>query len=73
MNNGNTRLYRRLRISGGFIVTGLLVEVLSLIRIHPLAFLFFMFIGGSCILVGVVIFLYSIILRGHSPSDIHST
>ena len=31
------------------IMLGLLVEALSLIRIHPLAFLAFMFIGGGSI------------------------
>ena len=59
--NGATGLYRRLRISGGLIIAGLLVELLSLIRIHPLAFLSFMFIGGGLLIAGIVIFLVSIV------------
>jgi predicted membrane channel-forming protein YqfA (hemolysin III family) len=56
---------RRLRVSGVLIVLGLLVEALSLIRIHPLAFLAFMFIGGGFLIVGIVIYLFSIA----SPSE----
>lgn len=51
---------RRLRISGILIVLGLLVEALSLIRIHPLTFLAFMFIGGGFLIAGMGIYLYSI-------------
>src|SRR5215831_14122527 len=47
MSNGNGRLYRDLRISGSLIIAGLLVELLSLIKVHPLAFLSFMFLGGA--------------------------
>jgi hypothetical protein len=58
---------RRLRISGILIVLGLLVEALSLIRIHPLAFLAFMFIGGALLIAGIGIYLYSI-ASASSPS-----
>jgi predicted membrane channel-forming protein YqfA (hemolysin III family) len=51
---------RRLRISGILIMLGLLVEALSFIRIHPLAFLAFMFIGGAFLVVGIGIYLLSI-------------
>ena len=52
---------RRLRISGILIVLGLLVEALSLVRIHPLAFLGFMFVGGGFLIVGITIYLYSLV------------
>ena len=52
---------RRLRISGMLIVLGLLVEALSLIRIHPLAFLGFMFVGGGLLVAGIAIYLYSLV------------
>jgi hypothetical protein len=58
---------RRLRISGTLIVLGLLVEALSLIRIHPLAFMAFMFIGGALLIAGIGIYLYSI-ASASSPS-----
>ena len=52
---------RRLRISGVLIILGLVVEAVSLIRIHPLSFLAFMFIGGGFIVAGVLAFLYSLV------------
>jgi hypothetical protein len=58
---------RRLRISGILIVLGLLVEALSLIRIHPLAFLGFMFVGGGFLIVGITIYLYSLVSVGEPP------
>jgi hypothetical protein len=61
MNNGEARLYRRLRIAGSLIIIGLAVEALSLIRVHPLAFLAFMFIGGACLIAGVALYLYAIV------------
>lgn len=59
-----TERERRLRLSGALIMLGLLVEALSLVRIHPLAFLPFMFIGGGSIVVGIAIYLISVV----SPS-----
>jgi hypothetical protein len=67
MTDSIRRLYRNLRIAGFLIIAGLLVEILSLITIHPLAFLGFMFIGGILLVAGVGHFLYWVILRG-SPS-----
>jgi len=58
---------RRLRISGILIVLGLLVEALSLIRIHPLAFLGFMFVGGGFLIVGITIYLYSLVSVAEPP------
>jgi hypothetical protein len=56
-----TKMDRRLRKAGILIVLGLLVEALSLIRIHPLAFLAFMFVGGGLLVVGIAIYLYSLV------------
>jgi hypothetical protein len=61
MTPGETHLYRRLRIAGSLIIAGLGVELLSLIRMHPLAFMAFMFIGGGFLLAGIGFYLYSII------------
>ena len=58
--NVQTKRQRRLRMSGILIMLGLLVEALSLIRIHPIAFLSFMFVGGGFLVVGIVIYLLSI-------------
>lgn len=56
-----TQMEHRLRISGILIALGLLVEALSLIRVHPLAFLGFMVIGGGLLLMGIAIYLYSLV------------
>jgi hypothetical protein len=60
-------LHRRLRISGVLIILGLLVELLSLIRIHPLAFMAFLVIGGALLLAGVVLYLFSLVSVGGAP------
>ncbi len=65
---GAAGIERRLRISAILIALGLLVEGLSLIRVHPLAFLGFMFIGGALFLAGIAVYLLSI-AAASSPSD----
>lgn len=55
------RLHHRIRIAGVLIIVGLVVEALSLVRIHPLAFLAFMFIGGGFLVAGVALYLYSLV------------
>jgi hypothetical protein len=62
-----TQTERRLRISGILIALGLLVEALSLVRIHPLAFLGFMFVGGGLLVAGIAIYLYSIVSAASPP------
>ena len=57
----NGTLERRLRVSGILIVLGLLVEALSLIRIHPLSFLSFMFLGGGLLVAGVAAYLIALL------------
>jgi hypothetical protein len=56
-----TQMERRLRISGILIALGLLVEALSLMRVHPLAFLGFMFVGGGLLVIGIAVYLYSLV------------
>jgi hypothetical protein len=47
------------------ICAGLLVLLLTLIRIHPLAFVAFAVIGCPLVLVGILLFLFSIV--SHQP------
>jgi len=73
MNAAEQRMTRYLRISGVLIILGLLVEALSLIRIHPLSFLAFMFIGGGLLAAGIVTYLYSLVaVAGPPRSEDHS-
>jgi hypothetical protein len=64
-----TKMDRWLRISGILILLGLLVEALSLIRIHPLAFLGFMFVGGGLLVAGIAIYLYSLVSVTSPPES----
>jgi hypothetical protein len=68
MNAAEQRMTRYVRISGVLIILGLVVEALSLIRIHPLSFLAFMFIGGGLLVAGVVTYLYSLVAVASLPS-----
>jgi hypothetical protein len=56
-----SQMERQLRISGILIILGLIVEALSLFRIHPLSFLAFMFIGGGFLVAGIAVYLYSLV------------
>lgn len=62
-----TQMERRLRTSGILVALGLLVEALSLIRVHPLAFLGFMFIGGGLLVIGIAIYLHSLVSMASPP------
>jgi hypothetical protein len=67
---GAQHFHRRLRISGVLIILGLVVELLSLIRIHPLAFMGFLVIGGGLLLAGVVLYLFSLVsVAGPPPTE----
>ena len=67
MSAPERKMARRLRVSGILIILGLLVEAASLIRIHPLSFLSFMFIGGGLLIAGVLTYLISLISVAHPP------
>ncbi len=51
----------RIRLAATLICAGLLVLLLTLIRIHPLAFVVFAVIGCPLVLAGIFLFLYSIV------------
>ncbi len=57
----------RLRIAGVLVLVGLLVEAMTLWWSHPVAFLVFLFIGFPIALLGVLLFLYSL-LSAHGPT-----
>jgi hypothetical protein len=71
MNAREPHIHRRLRVSGMLIMLGLVVELLSLIRTHPLAFLGFMFVGGGLLITGVVLYLYSLVSVAHAHGSAH--
>jgi len=63
MKNHLTRLEKRLRLAGILILAGLVVELATLEWSHPTAFLFFLMLGGSLMVIGVLFYLYSLVSR----------
>jgi uncharacterized membrane protein len=61
----NLTLEKRLRAASLLICAGLLVLLLTLIRIHPLAFIAFVTIGCPLVAAGIFLFLYSVV--SHAP------
>jgi len=58
---GTATVERRVRLAATLICAGLLVLLITLIRIHPLAFVAFTVIGCPLVLAGTLLFLHSII------------
>jgi len=52
---------RRLKLASGMIGTGLLVGLATLAGIHPLAFVVFMTLGCPLIVIGIAIYLLSLV------------
>jgi hypothetical protein len=52
------------------VIVGLLVEAISLNWAHPTAFLVFMFIGGTCMAIGILIFLWSLVFVGNRNTPV---
>jgi hypothetical protein len=50
-----------LRVASGLIILGLLVEIVSLLWFHPLAFVLFAFVGASLVGLGIVVYLASLV------------
>ncbi len=59
---------KRVRIAGGFVLLGLLVEGLSLMWNHPLSFIAFLGIGGLLLAVGIMTYL-GMLLVGSQKSQ----
>ncbi len=64
MNAPATKLENRLRFAGVLVILGLLVELISLHWAHPTAFLLFIFLGGTLIFLGIVLYLFSLVKSG---------
>jgi hypothetical protein len=52
---------KRLRLSGGLIALGLLVQALSLLWNHPLSFIAFVSLGGFFLLAGILVYLFTLV------------
>ncbi|HTR48603.1 MAG TPA: hypothetical protein VMM16_14570 [Verrucomicrobiae bacterium] len=55
---------RRIRWSGILIGAGLIIQMLSLLWTHPLAFVAFLLIGCPLVAAGILFYLYSLASHG---------
>ena len=60
---------RFLQVSSGLIILGLLVEIVSLLWFHPLAFVLFAFVGASLIGVGILAYLASLVFAASPRAE----
>jgi len=58
---------RRIRWASLFIVAGLLVQLASLLVIHPLAFVAFVMVGCPLIGIGIIAYLLALVSSESSP------
>ena len=61
MNTNAAGIHRSLQISGVLLFLGLVVECVSMVWRAPLAFLLFAFVGGTLLLAGILLYLYSLV------------
>lgn len=70
MTNDANPLERRLRLSGLLLILGLLTEAICLFWARPISFVLLIAVGGTLLLLGVVLFLASIVsIKDSSQSD----
>lgn len=62
-------LLRRLRFSGLLVSMGLLIELITMLWSHPTAFLAFLFLGGTCVAAGVLLYLVAIATNPAVPES----
>ena len=68
MKSQPTKIERRIRVAGIFLIAGMLVELVTLRWSHPTAFLFFLLLGGSLMMLGIVVYLLSLVSTEKKPS-----
>jgi uncharacterized membrane protein YczE len=61
------KIEKRIRLAGILLIAGLLVELTTLRWSHPTAFLFFLFLGGALMALGIAIYLFSLISAENKP------
>jgi len=68
INNANP-LERRLRLSGLLLILGLLIEAVCLFWARPISFLVLTGVGGLFLILGIVIYLVSVVSIRHSSKN----
>jgi hypothetical protein len=65
-------VHRRLRLAGLLILLGLGLEAVSFSWNSPFAFFLFIFGTGLLVVVGILVFLYSLVAGGESAASAES-
>ena len=61
---------RRIRWSGILVGAGLIVQMLTLLWTHPLAFIVFLLVGCPLVGAGILLYLYSIVSHGEAAAHV---
>jgi hypothetical protein len=69
MQNQAKPIHDRLRLAGAFIIFGLTVQALSLLWNHPLSFIAFVIVGGFFQVIGIALYLLTVVNMAGSPAD----
>lgn len=60
---------RRIRYAGILIAAGLIIQLITFIWIHPLAFMAFLLISCPLVAIGILVYLYSLVATQPSAVD----
>jgi hypothetical protein len=66
MTTDTKKIERQIRWSGALVAAGLILQTLSMLWTHPLAFLFFLMVGCPLVAAGILSFLYALVREGAS-------
>jgi hypothetical protein len=61
VDENTSRLQRRLKIAAYLLIAGLIIEAVTLYWFSPLSFMLFMGVGGSLVVLGIIIYLLAIL------------
>lgn len=62
-------LRSRFRLGASLVLFGLLVEFATLFWVHPISFVLFVFPGATCVGLGILIFLVSVLRSSRSVPE----
>lgn len=62
-------IQKYLRISSVLVIAGLVIEIISLVWQHPLAFVLFAFVGAGLIGLGILVYLAGLVFARAVPRD----
>jgi hypothetical protein len=59
---------RLLQVSSALVIVGLLLEIVSLLWLHPLSFVLFAFVAAASIGLGILVYLVSLVFVVTPPA-----